>query len=380
MGNSGGSDQGGRGNDVSGVQTEVEEHEDSTAAPSESKQSMNATIRRTFGNSGPVRAAWAVAATLLAVSFHAPKSAGTPQNASTSSAEVHILPVRGNVYMLVGAGANVTVQAGEDGVLLVDTGLAPMSERLLAAIKGISHNPIRYIIDTDMDPDHVGGNEGIARAGSTIAGGNVVGDIGTSAGNQATVVAFQAVLDRMSAPTGQQAPTPQGAWPTETYTTAERKLFFNGEGIEMIHVPEAHTDGDTMVFFRRSDVISTGDIFVTTGYPFVDLDRGGNIQGVIAGLNRIIEQAIPEDLQEGGTLVVPGHGRLCDAADGVFYQEMVTIIRDRVQDMVNKGMTLEQVKAARPTLDYDPRYGRDTGSWTTDMFVKAVYKSLSAKK
>ena len=341
---------------------------------------MNATIRRTFGNSGPVRAAWAVAATLLAVSFHAPKSAGTPQNASTSSAEVHILPVRGNVYMLVGAGANVTVQAGEDGVLLVDTGLAPMSERLLAAIKGISDKPIRYIIDTDMDPDHVGGNEGIARAGSTIAGGNVVGDIGTSAGNQATVVAFQAVLDRMSAPTGQQAPTPQGAWPTETYTTAERKLFFNGEGIEMIHVPEAHTDGDTMVFFRRSDVISTGDIFVTTGYPFVDLDRGGNIQGVIAGLNRIIEQAIPEDLQEGGTLVVPGHGRLCDVADVVFYQEMVTIIRDRVQDMVNKGMTLEQVKAARPTLDYDPRYGRDTGSWTTDMFVKAVYKSLSAKK
>jgi cyclase len=341
---------------------------------------MSATIRRISLNSVPMRAPWAIAATLLAVSFMAPRSACAPQNASTSSAEVHILPVRGNVYMLVGAGGNVTVQAGEDGVLVVDTGVAPMSERLLTAIKGLSDKPIRYIIDTGMDPDHVGGNETIARAGSTIAGGNVVGDIGTSAGNQATVIAFQAVLDRMSAPTGQRAPTPQGAWPTETYTTPERKLFFNGEGIEMIHVPAAHTDGDSMVFFRRSDVISTGDIFVTTSYPFVDLERGGNIQGVIAGLNKIIDLAIPEDLQEGGTLVVPGHGRLCDVADVVFYQEMVTIIRDRVQDMVNKGMTLEQVKAARPTSDYDPRYGKDTGSWTTEMFVEAVYKSLSAKK
>jgi cyclase len=327
-----------------------------------------------------MRAVWSLASTLLAVSFLAPKSACAQQNTRVSSAEVHILPVRENVYMLVGAGGNVTVQAGEDGVLLVDTGSAPMSEKLLAAIKGLSDQPIRYIIDTDMDPDDVGGNETIAGAGSTIAGGNVVGDIGASAGNQATVVAFQAVLDRMSAPAGQQTPTPQGAWPTETYTTPERKLFFNGEGIEMIHVPEAHTDGDTMVFFRRSDVISTGDIFVTTGYPFVDLERRGNIQGVIAGLNKIIELAIPEDLQEGGTLVVPGRGRLCDVADVVFYQEMVTIIRDRVQDMVNKGMTLEQVKAARPTLDYDPRYGKDRGSWTTDMFVEAVYKSLSAKK
>lgn len=147
----------------------------------------------------------------------------------------------------------------------------------------------------------------------------------------------------------------------------------------MIHEPAAHTDGDTMVFFRRSDVISTGDIFVTNRYPIVDMQRGGNIQGVIAGLNRIIEIAIPADLQEGGTLVIPGHGRLCDVADVVFYQEMVTIIRDRVQDMINRGMTLEQVKAAKPTMDYDGRYGSDTGRWTTDMFVEAVYKSLSAK-
>ncbi len=296
-----------------------------------------------------------------------------------SKAEVHILPVQGNIYMLVGAGGNITLQAGSDGVLLVDTGVAQMSDKVLAAIKSISDKPIRYIINTHMHPDHTGGNEAIAKAGGTIAGGNVVGDIGASAGNQAAIIAFQAVLDRMSAPTGQQAPTPEGAWPTETFTTPERKMFFNGEGIQIIHIPAAHTDGDSIVFFRRSDVISTGDIFVTTGYPLIDLQRGGNVQGVIAGLNRVIEIAIPADEQEGGTMVIPGHGRLCDVADVVFYQEMVTIIRDRIQDMINKGMTLEQVKAARPTLDYDPRYGSTTGFWTTEMFVEAVYKSLSPK-
>ena len=319
---------------------------------------------------------------------HAQQNATTPAAAAPdySKAEVHILPVQGNVYMLVGAGGNITVQAGDDGVLFVDAGVAQMSDKVLAAARSISDKPIRYIINTHMHPDHTGGNEAIAKAGITIAGGNVVGDIGASAGNQATILAFQSVLDRMSAPTGQQAPTPEGAWPTETYTTPERKLFFNNEGIEIIHIPNAHTDGDSIVFFRRSDVISAGDIFVTNRYPIIDMQRGGNVQGVIAGLNKIIEIAIPaaiggnDVLQEGGTMVIPGHGRLCDVADVVFYQEMVTIIRDRVQDMIKRGMTLDQVKAARPTRDYDPRYGATSGIWTTDMFVEAVYKSLAPKQ
>ncbi len=306
-------------------------------------------------------------------------AANAPAAAPTAapSSEVHILPVQGNIVMLVGAGGNITVQTGSDGVLLVDTGLAPMSEKVLAAVRSLSDKPIRYIIDTHVHADHIGGNEALAKAGSTIAGGNVVGDIGSSASNQATIIAFQSVLDRMSTPPAGTAAAPQGAWPTDTYTTPERKIFFNDEGVELIHEPAAHTDGDTMVFFRRSDVISTGDIFVTNGYPIVDLERGGNIQGVIAGLNRIVELAIPADEQEGGTLIIPGHGRLCDVADVVFYQEMVIIIRDRIQDMINKGMTLEQVKAAQPTRDYDPRYGSTTGFWTTDKFVTAVYKSLS---
>jgi len=292
--------------------------------------------------------------------------------------EVHLMKVQGNIYMLVGAGGNITVQAGDDGVLLVDTGVAQMSDKVIAAIHGLSDKPLRYIINTHLHADHTGGNLTVARAGMTIAGGNVVSDIGASAADQAAVIAFQTVLDRMSAADGNQRATAQGAWPTETYTTPERKMFFDGEGIEIIHIPSAHTDGDSIVFFRRSDVISAGDIFVTNGYPFVDLAHGGNIQGVIAGLNRIIDIAIPADLQEDGTLIIPGHGRLCDVADVVFYQEMVTIIRDRVQDMVNKGMTLEQVQAARPTRDYDPRYG-SSGFVTPDRFVEAVYKSLSAR-
>jgi glyoxylase-like metal-dependent hydrolase (beta-lactamase superfamily II) len=184
----------------------------------------------------------------------------------------------------------------------------------------------------------------------------------------------------MSAPTGKQAPTPTGAWPTDTYHGDSQELFFNGEAIQMFHPKPAHTDGDSIVFFRRSDVVSTGDIFMTTNYPIIDVQNGGSINGVVDALNFILDITIPSEKQEGGTMVIPGHGRLCDEADVVEYRDMVTIIRERVQDMIKKGMTIEQVRTARPTRDYDPLYGSTSGSWTTDMFVEAVYKSLSAKK
>ena len=291
------------------------------------------------------------------------------------------MPVQGNVYMLVGDGANITVQVGDQGVLLVDTGLAKMSDNLQAAVRRLSDKPIRYIIDTNDDPDHVGGNESLAMAGRTITGGNVVGDIGASAGDTAAVIAFQFILDRMSMPKGNQSSMPQGAWPTDTYTVPKKSFWFNGESIRVFHQPGL-TDGDSMVYFRRSDVVSTGDIFRTDSYPVFDLKRGGSIQAIIAGLNRVLDLTVAADdksKDEGGTMVIPGHGRLCDQADVVVYQEMVTIIRDRIQDMVSKGMTLEQVKAAKPTMDYDPIYGTNKGPWTTEIFVEAVYRSLSEK-
>jgi cyclase len=305
-----------------------------------------------------------------------PTSTGAQQNQNLDKAEVHVLHVQGNVYMLVGAGGNITLQVGDEGVLLVDTSFEQMSDKVVAAIRSLSDKPIRYIINTHSHSDHVGGNAPIAKAGATIAGGNM----GVGANTGAAILAHENVLNRMTAPTGQQAPTPTAAWPTDTYFTKKKELFFNGEAIEIIHQPAAHTDGDSLVFFRRSDVLSSGDLFGTITYPVIDLERGGNIQGIVDALNAILEITIPKDKQEGGTYVIPGHGRLCDEADVLEYRDMVTIIRDRIQDLVKKGMTLEQVKAARPTLDYDGRYGAKTGSWTTDMFVDAVYRNLSAAK
>ena len=306
-------------------------------------------------------------------------AAGQPRQATTRPADdtdVHVLPVQGNVYMLVGGGGgNITVQAGDEGVLLVDTSVEQLSDNVLKAIRSVSTKPIRYIINTHVHADHVGGNAPIAKQGAMIEGGNMGQPY-----RGAAILAHENVLHRMSAPTGQQAPFPTEAWPTDTYFTKKKELFFNGEAILILHQPSAHTDGDSIVFFRRSDVLSAGDLFVTTTYPVIDLERGGTIQGVIAALNNILDIAIPKDKQEGGTYVIPGHGRLSDEADVLEYRDMLTIIRDRIQDLVKKGSTLDQVKAARPTLDYDGRYGATAGSWTTAKFIEAVYRNLAVKQ
>jgi cyclase len=290
--------------------------------------------------------------------------------------EVHVWPVRDNIFMIVGAGGDITVQIGKDGVLVVDSGLANMSDKTLAAIRSISKAPIRYLINTHYHPDHTGGNEAIRKAGATITGGNVAGDLGAAAAEGAQVIAHENLLNRVSAPTGKQPLIPPGGWPTNTFFDAEKKLFFNGEGIEVIHMPNAHTDGDSVVFFRRSDVIATGDIFTTIMYPVIDTAAGGTINGTIEALDRIVDLIIPVYGQEGGTLVVPGHGRLSELGDVLNFREMTIIIRDRIQDMIKKGMTLEQVKAAKPTFDYDPLFGATTGFWTTDKFIEAVYSTL----
>jgi cyclase len=287
--------------------------------------------------------------------------------------EIHTLQVRDDIYMLVGQGGNVTVQVGDDGVLIVDTQFAPLSEKILAAIAELSDKPIRYIINTHYHGDHIGGNENLRIAGATVIGGNMPGAV-PYAGGGAQVVSHENVLLRLSGAMGDQ-PVASGLWPTNTFFNDEKKMYYNGEGIRIIHQPAAHTDGDVIVFFRQSDVISVGDVFSTTSYPIIDLDGGGSYEGIIDALNSIKDMIIPVYGQDGGTLVIPGHGRLSGLGDVLDYREMAIVIHDRLRHMIDSGMTLEQVKAAQPSKDYDPVYGG--GFMSPERFIETAYRSLS---
>jgi cyclase len=350
-------------------------------------------------------------ASIVAIVAVAPHGRAQQPQTRPGDSQLEILPVHGSVYMIAGAGGNITASIGKDGVLLVDTGLAAASDRVLEAVRQLQRllqakeppfdmrwgaetrgtlqnslnpiappKPIRYIVNTHFHADHVGGNERLAKAGRTFTGGNVAGDI-ADAGQGAAIFAYENTLNHLSAPTGAQPPTPEGAWPTDTFHQESMKLshFFNGDGIQIIHVANAHTDGDVIVYLRGADVIASGDLFQMTTYPFIDVEHGGTINGIIEGANRMLDLVIPEFRMEGGTMIVPGHGRLSDGSDLAYYRDMLTIIRDRAQALIKQGKTLEQVKAAKITADYDPRWGVNTGVWSTDRFVEAVYKTLQPK-
>jgi glyoxylase-like metal-dependent hydrolase (beta-lactamase superfamily II) len=340
---------------------------------------------------------------LVAVASLTSTPSAQQNRAPSGAAPVEVTPVRDNIYVLSGAGSNIIASVGRDGVFLVDTGLEQNTEQVLAAIAQLQKmldfkrppvehfgaegspstlfepyyrteppKPIRYVANTTFAPDHVGGNAKVRVAGKTFTGGNVAGEIDVAT-EGAAILGYEKLLDRMG-----QAKFPSQALPTETFFGDHMKLshFFNGEGVVLYHAPAATTDSDSIVNFRRSDVFATGDIFRMASFPKIDVEKGGSIQGVLAALNRLIDMSVAEFRTEGGTLFVGGHGRVGDLADLTYYRDMCTIIRDRVQDLVKKGMTLAQVKAAKPAEDWDGRMGGDP-TWTTDMFIEAIYKGLT---
>jgi cyclase len=346
---------------------------------------MLSDVRRIVRHCGiPAAARLMVVAALLALNAPTPRVAAQ-QEANDGLAVVQLRP---NFYVIGGAGGNILVQTGPEGAILVDSGSTAMSDRVLARIRRLTSLPIRYIINTSMDADHVGGNEKFAKAGLTILAGAIAAgeglsdDLVTNSGG-ASVLAHENVLTRMSAPTGQRSPVPSGLWPTKTFAFRMYSMYLNGEGIQVIHQPAAHTDGDTIVFFRRGDVIATGDLIDTTRFPVIDVQKGGSVQGEIDALNRLMDLSIhnlPLQWYPDRTFLVPGHGHVYDKLDLLEYRDAITVIRDRIQDLIDEGKTLAQVKAANPTLGYRSQYGADSGPWTTEMFIEVVYNELAAKK
>ncbi len=290
--------------------------------------------------------------------------------------EIHVWPLRSNLYLLAGDEGNIVVQVGDEGAFVVDTGSGRLAEKVVAAIRRLSEKPIQFIANTSFRAEHIGGNVALRAAGvDPSVSGTFFALQFADAGVGATIVAHQNVQTRMVA-----AARPAAGNPSDTFLEERRRTFHNGDGIEMFWEPHAVTDGDSVVHFRRADVIVAGDVFTTTQYPVIDLQNGGSVEGEIRALNDILARTVYRHQEEGGTIVVPGHGYVCDEHEVVEYRDMVAIVRDRVRTMIAAGATLEQVKAARVTADYDPRYGAASGPWTTGMFVEAVYRDLSKRK
>lgn len=313
---------------------------------------------------------WAGALPLLAIA--ATSLAQDDSRDGEGPPALSVIPVQGNVYLIAGAGGNIAVQTGDDGVLVVDTGLPEYAERVLAAIRTLSDRPIRFVVNTHVHPDHTGGNGTIGAAGTNEGFRD-----GLRSEPVVPIYAHESVLHRLSGAIEDPIDLPVRSWPIDTYHVDKFDMYFNGESIQLRHQPNAHTDGDSLVWFRRSDVIATGDVYLTTSYPFIDVARGGSLQGIIDALNELLDLMIPDRNEEGGTLAISGHGAISDEYEVVNYRDMLTIIRDRIVALIEMGMTLEQVKAAQPTFDYDGRYGVDLQLWSTERFIETIYREYA---
>jgi glyoxylase-like metal-dependent hydrolase (beta-lactamase superfamily II) len=310
-------------------------------------------------------------------------AAGPATDASAGA--VNALLLRPGLYMLTVAGENVALQTGPDGALVVDSGPPGGSEALLAAIGKLTREPIRYLINTSASPDRSGGNAQLSQAGHAFNGSFSSLGAGVVNSFNAPIIAQANVLLAMSnAPRGADAIFyPQAALPSITYDGDSKSISLNGEAIELIGESGAHSDGDSVVLFRRSDVLVAGDIIDMEHFPVIDVAHGGSVQGEIAALNRMIDLVVPVTplyWHPGGTLVIPARGRVGQQEEVVQYRDMVTIVRDRIQDLIDHHRTLAQIQASDPTAGYDNRYGASSGLSTTAKFVEAIYRSLTAAR
>jgi len=299
-----------------------------------------------------------------------PPAVSRASDPTPTDGEIHTMRVSGDVYLLAGDGANIAVQVGPQGAFVVDTGAGKLSDKVIAAIGRISARPIQFIVNTNFRPDHTGGNAQLQAAGADPSlTGTFFSMQFQGAGRGATIISQLNTQTRM---TELKLPAP----PSDTFVEDRRRKYHNGEAVEVFPQPNATTDGDSVVHFRRADVIVAGDVFSTTQYPNIDTQRGGSVQGTIQALNFILDRTVYIHDEDGGTLIIPGHGRVTDEWEVAEYRDMLVIVRDRVQSLIQSGATLQQVLAARPSADYDVRYGATKGPWTTAMFVEAVYTSL----
>jgi len=295
--------------------------------------------------------------------------------AQQPAGQLNVLPVQGNVHLISGAGVNLIVHTGKYGVLLVDTPPPAMVPQVMAEIRKLSPLPLRFIINTSVNPDYVAGNAALVApaGGGRGSRGAPFGFVGL---NRPSIVAHENVLNRLASPPAGAPQPPPDALPTTPYYQPTTD-FSNGEAIILYHQPAAHTDSDTVVLFRGSDVIGAGAIFTPGRYPVIDLTRGGSVQGLISALTNILALAVPEGFASGGTKIVPGRGRISEETDVAEFRDMVVIIRDRVEDSIKKGLTLDQIKTTRPSRDYDAEYG--AGPADADRFVDTIYRSLTQK-
>lgn len=277
-----------------------------------------------------------------------------------SKVEIKVHKVAGNVYMLEGAGGNIGVSVGDDGIVIVDDQYAPLAEKIRAALKGIADKPVRFVINTHYHGDHTGGNLEFQKSSPIIAQDNVRKRLeeGGVAGNGGSV-------------TNQAKPAPAGALPIITFDH-QVTVHLNGEDIRALHVPSGHTDGDSVIFFPKSNVVHMGDDFVTYGFPFVDINSGGSVRGMIDAVDKVIAQ-VPADVK-----VIPGHGPISNVDDMRKFQQMLKDTLAAVQDSMKQGKTLDQMKQEKILAKWDS-YGSGDKFIKTDAWIETIYNDLSGK-